>query len=185
MKLRWYNRLLLVLASLFILIEAIGLGLLALGMGHQSLYNLMEMFLQGHFINRVILCVVSVLLLVVGVRLLFLRARPAPGQDLIFMCTTDAGTIRITPAAVESLVQRAGRNNAHVRDLKVKTYQQDNALHVQLRVVIAAGATFKEVSQELQTKVREELETNTGIPVSEVQVIIEAAPAPAAQPKVE
>lgn len=186
MKLRWYNRMLLILASLFLLVQSVIIGLLALGYGHNEFYYIAEMMLAGHWINRVILCVLAVIVFAVALRLLFLRSKKNnPNAGLIFMCSTDSGAIRITPMAVEALVKRASKDNDSVRDLKVKIYQQDNSLHMQLRVMIIPGAIIKDVSAQLQKTVREAVENSTGIPVPEVQVIIEAMPVTSAAIPVE
>lgn len=179
MRIRWFDRLLLVLASLFLLIEGVVLGLLALNIGRPTFHRWVDLMF-GHTINQVILCVVAVALLLIGLRLLLLRSRKPREDNMIFMCTTEAGTIRILPDAVEAIVQRSARNNAHVRDLKTRIMPVDGSLHVQLRVMLSPGANVKDISVELQAAVKDELEKNTGIPVPEVQVIVEATPAPTA-----
>lgn len=176
MKIRWFDRLLLVVTSLFLLAQGAVIGMLALDYGRDVFYHWSELMF-GHTINRVILCVIAVLLALIALRMLFMRPkRDNSAQSMIFMCTTDAGTVRILPEAVDAIVQRAARGNQHVRDLKTKVMPIDETLHVQLRVMIAPGVLVKDVSVELQKMIKEELEKQTGIPVPEVQVIIEATP---------
>lgn len=182
MKLRWFDRLLLVIASLFLIAEAVCIALLALGIGEATFAFMAEVMLY-HNVNRVILCIVALLLLIIGLRLLFLRARRANAPTAVFMQSTEAGTIRITVAAIEAIIQRASRGNAQVRDVKCRVIPlESNQMKVALRVMLAPDANAKEVSCALQSTVKSALEDNTGIPVPEVEIMIEAAPAPSGVP---
>lgn len=185
MKIRWFDRLLLVIASLFMILVAIGVGLLALGIGKDA-FNFWSEILLYHTVNRVILCVAAVMLLLMALRLLFLRGRKPQTASSMFMQSTDAGTIRITIAALEAIIQRASRGNAQVRDVKCRVIPLDNQqMKVGLRVMLSADANAKEVSAALQSAVKSALEDNTGIPVPEVEVTIEAAPPPALPARVD
>lgn len=177
MKIRWFDRLLLVIVSLLLIAQAVGIGLLALGMGRDVLDYWTELMLY-HTVNRVILCVVAVLLLIIGLRLLFLRGRRARVPSTIFMQSTDAGSIRITIAAIEAIILRSSRSITQVRDLKSRVIPLENhQMKVALQVMLMPDANVKEVSAALQSAVKTALEENTGIPVAEVEVVIEAAPA--------
>ncbi len=180
MKIRTFDRILLTVASLFMIAEAAVVGLLALGYGRTEFDFWVDVLLY-HPVNRVLLCIVAVLLLVIALRLLFLRVgKRSSAPETIFMLSTEAGSIRITVAAIEAIVQRASRGNAQVRDVKVRVISQDNQLKAALRVMLTPDANVKDVSCALQASIKAALEDNTGIPVPEVQVTVEATPA--AQP---
>jgi len=185
MKIRWYDRLLLVITSLFLLCFAVCVGLLAVGYGADTFNQLMALLFSSWF-YRVALCVVAVLLLAMGLRLMFMRTRGVQTPTSVFMQSTDAGSIRITIAALEAIIQRASRGNAQVRDVKARVIPLENQqMNVALRVMLSADANTKEVSMALQTAVKAALEDNTGIPVPEVEVTVEAAPAPALPARVD
>ncbi|NLZ38856.1 MAG: alkaline shock response membrane anchor protein AmaP [Firmicutes bacterium] len=83
------------------------------------------------------------------------------------------GELRISFAAVESLVLKAARTINGVRDIKTRIVYTEAGLVIYLRAITVSEQKIPQLAGELQTAVKEYVESITGCTVAEIKVLIE------------
>ena len=92
-----------------------------------------------------------------------LKALPIP--------STDQGTATIDPTSVRLLAEGTGAGSRNVRGVRCSVEQTPGGpLVIRCRATVALGANVPEVSAELQSKIKEQIEQLTGLRVAQVDV---------------
>ena len=177
MKLKWFDRLLIGLILLIFI--AVSLFIVGIGFGplRSAFENFYALMTNGLFINSLIMVAVGLVLLVIALRVVIaLCARKAPAApSTVLLKTTDSGSIRIAISAVDSMVQRAARNAPSVRDVVSRVITTANEeLAIQLRITFAPDTELAVATAKVQEDVKEYVQKHTGVPVQEVQVLVQA-----------
>ena len=177
MKMKWFDRVLIAL----VLIIFIGISVFAIGIAMGPLRTPFEEFYalmtNGLLINSVILIAVALVMLLIALRIIYAAcARKAPAAPTtVLLKTTDSGSIRIAISAIDSMVQRSARNAASVRDVVSRVITTPNEeLAIQLRVTFAPDTELSAATVKVQDDVREYVQKHAGVPVQEVQVLVDA-----------
>lgn len=179
MKMKWFDRVLLVLVLLMVLalsVFAIGIAVGAFRTEFVDFYNLMT---NGAWVNSLILIAASAVLILMSLRLLFasfahgVSAPAAP--TTVLLKTTDNGSIRVAVSAIDTMVQRSARSSAAVRDVASRiAVDEHEALQIQLRVTFAPDTVVQDASVQIQSEVRDYVQAHSGVPVSSVQIYVDA-----------
>ena len=105
----------------------------------------------------------------------FLLSSMRRGQERVETLTVQGalGELRISFKAVENLVLKAARSNKGVREIKTRITHTEQGLIIYLRAVTVPDLNIPEITAELQTAVKEYVETTTGRTVAEIKVLIE------------
>ncbi len=111
-------------------------------------------------------------LMALAVIMLIFSMRRAPAVETILQ-HGPMGEVRICFKAVENLVLKAARSVKGVREIKTRIAHTENGLLIFLRAVTFPDLNIPQVTAELQTAVKEYVETATGSNVSEIKVMIE------------
>lgn len=108
----------------------------------------------------------------VSVRLIvFAFTRRGGGQPVIY--ETAAGEVRISLDAVESLVKKTARSIKGVRDMKAVITHGKDGLHAALTGTVSPDISIPEVSEEIQSSVRQYVKRVVGVEMAEVKIDIE------------
>ncbi|MCR3922082.1 MAG: alkaline shock response membrane anchor protein AmaP [Firmicutes bacterium] len=83
------------------------------------------------------------------------------------------GDVSISFKAVENLVLKATKGIKAVRDIKTRIVSTQAGLVIYLRAVTIPDQNIPELTAQLQTAVKEYVETSTGSTVAEIKVLIE------------
>ncbi|SHE45609.1 Uncharacterized conserved protein YloU, alkaline shock protein (Asp23) family [Seinonella peptonophila] len=131
-------------------------------------------FLEGDFQMQVIVAIIAVLLFLLALRLLWVSVsrsrRGAVGVDH----ETEIGQVRISIETLESLARKAADRIKGIRELtaRVHLHADTGAVHIGFRITVDGDRPFLELSNELQTTVKNQVETIAGIDVDDVSVNI-------------
>ncbi|NOU97672.1 alkaline shock response membrane anchor protein AmaP [Paenibacillus sp. LMG 31456] len=166
------DRLLLFIFSLVVLIAACTLLVCAFGwisfervgaFAHNVYYDLNTAL---PFISlTIVVALVSIRFLYVAVR----RGRAnAPSIDQ----RTDYGDIRISIETVENLSLKAAKRTRGVKDLKARVRVSPAGLEIVIRVIVDGESSIPQLTEEMQSGVKNHIEEITGIPVAVVTVFV-------------
>jgi uncharacterized alkaline shock family protein YloU len=109
---------------------------------------------------------------VVSVRLIvFAFARRGGGQPVIH--ETPIGDVRISLSAVESLIKKVARSIKGVREIRAVVTHSKDGLHAELRGTISPEVSIPEVSEEIQTSIRQYVKRVVGVEMAEVRIDVE------------
>lgn len=115
---------------------------------------------------------VSLTLLVASIWLMFNLLR-SPSRPRAVEQVNEHGEIRISINTVESLARKATMRIRGITDLKSKVTVSESGLSVFLKVTVDGEGPIPELTERLQTSVKEHVETIAGVDVVNVSVSVE------------
>lgn len=149
-----------ILAALWILAMATGWGLP---------YVLLAHGLEWLKVNPWESTVVAAALLLLGL-LLFMR--PYESSDRSFKTSSKAGNVRISQDALQEIIARSATALPGVLQVKSTLRERENGIQIMVSCQFEQGELIPKISQELQAKVKSDVELYTGIIVTEVKVLV-------------
>lgn len=184
MKPSYFDRFLLTICA--ILSMAAGLALLLVAVGFFSLEAarlMVDAYAAevGSLNFRLLIGCVGLLVFLVSLRLLIgfnkrSKAQKEPTATVATIATGDYGTVQISLAAIDAMVQRHCRANNKVREAASVVSTRDGGVAISLKLVLLSDANVPEVTAELQKSLKEYIEGLTGIVVNDISIMVISAP---------
>lgn len=95
-------------------------------------------------------------------------------RGFITMDSSENGKVRIAVSAVEQMVRRALETVDGIVEAKIAISNQDDALNVTVKAVLAGGAHVPTVTLNVQRAIRQYVEMNCGVAVCTVSVNVQS-----------
>ena len=105
------------------------------------------------------------------------KGEKTPVATAATVASGDFGTVQITLAAIDAMVQRHCRANNKVREATSVVSTRDGGVAISLKLVLLSDANVPEVTTELQKSLKEYIEGLTGIMTSDINIVVVSAPA--------
>ncbi|MGQ9623373.1 MAG: alkaline shock response membrane anchor protein AmaP [Candidatus Caldatribacteriaceae bacterium] len=162
--------------GIILLLFALGLGILTFNVF--SLLAIQKwivdcyMLLHRGLLNQA-LSVIGVVLLVVGAVALFRTLFPR-GRFLIYR--TDEGEIKVSFDSLHSLTREALKGMEEIISVTPRVEKRGQSARLFLHLVVRTDASIPELSNIVQTKVRERIERQTGIALDDVKLLVDLQP---------
>jgi len=150
----------LILGALWILAMATGWGLP---------YVLLANGLEWLKANPWESTVVAAVLLLLG---LLLFVRPRESSDRSFQTSSKGGNVRISQDALQEIIVRSATALPSVLQIRSKLREREAGLQIMVSCQFEQGERIPQTSEELQAKVKADVELYTGIMVTEVKVLV-------------
>ena len=182
MKLSIFDRVLLAILLICVVVFAFALFGVASGLITQTMVeNFIGLFYYA-WQNALILVGVGLVLLVIAIKLLFAGCgTKAPAQPTTALIRqSDIGGSFITLPAIDSMVQRHCRAQSRVRDCFTTIRLAEGGIAIGVRLFVLADTDVMKLTEELQTSLKEYIESLTGVHVTSADILVEsmsAAPA--------
>ena len=119
-----------------------------------------------------IVTVISLLLLIVGFRLLFSGIRRHKPKSTLLK-NTELGGIRVSLNTIDGLAQKSARSYSGIRDVKSEVIAIPEGVRILLKISIIPDVNIPELTEQLQMGIKEYVEKLTGIYVKEIQVYVD------------
>lgn len=171
-----FNRVVVVIASLIILVGAVITLVVATGLN--TLYSLVYRWFQpqlqaiadatGGSAAGIIIVSVAVILIMIGV--LFLEFKPAHQPSYLLISSTELGITTIDKDSVCLLAEKTALNVHSVHDIRCNITKSVGGLVISCRPSVALGSDVAEVGTELQAKIKETVERLTSLTVIKVDI---------------
>lgn len=113
--------------------------------------------------------VLAICFLILGI-LPFLRSRKTTEQS--FHTSSKWGEVRITMEALGDIISRSAHEMTGVRLVQPVLRQREDGLEILLNCQLNPEAVIPDMSSELQTRIKDDVEHYTGIKVAEVKVLV-------------
>jgi uncharacterized alkaline shock family protein YloU len=194
MKVNFFERLLLAVTGILGVFFAMALGAVAyfgdrLGLTLGDL----RLTLRPGLWPAVVVGVIALAALVWGLKLMALAFKREPRQDRASVSVqhTENGSVRISVAAMDTLVKQAIAHDEGVVDVKTAIINHEDSISVSIDMTLASDVHIPNVTMMMQRTIKNFIEEFSGIAVREVTImvskIIEVTPQPqlkleAAQP---
>ncbi len=179
-----FNRLLIILLDLLLLVAAGAVLLVTLGVTPPE-----QLAPTPWFVDRLVPFTqldptgwswtvgVSIVLLLVGLLLLFLELRPGPREGPRIMLKQDGlGRVTVARDGVRHLVDREAGRVAGVMEVRSQVEEDAAGLRILCRLSVDPTRSMPEMTQELQERLKAAVEHHLGRPVAEVSVDAQVAP---------
>lgn len=111
----------------------------------------------------------AVMLMLLGL-LLFFRPRPEP--EMAFTTSSRFGEVRVTQEAIQEIISQGALTVEGVRKVLATLRQREEGLEITVICQFVPEVVIPQTSEELQTKVKSDVEHYTGIKVAEVRVLV-------------
>jgi len=175
MKMRLSDRLLIALYALF------GLTLLVLA----AFYAWMPASMAGAF-NTVVAAVretlyLKIIAVLLGVVMLTWTARvfmlafehePAHDRSSVSLQRTEHGTVRVSVAAMDTLVRQAIGLIEGMTEIKTKIINHDDSITIKIDMALSGEVHIPNTTMLMQRNVKKSVEEHSGIAVREVEIVI-------------
>jgi uncharacterized alkaline shock family protein YloU len=145
------------------------LWILAMAIGWELPYVLLTYGLEWLKANPWESIVVAAVLLLLG---LLLFVRPRESSDRSFQTSSKGGNVRISQDALREIIARSATALPGVLQVKSNLKERENGLIIMMSCQFEQGERIPQTSEELQAKVKEDVELYTGIMVTEVKVLV-------------
>jgi uncharacterized alkaline shock family protein YloU len=170
---RIFDRLLLFLFSLAVLIlSVLAIAVGAGGVSKNSASAFLDQWMKMGTPENAAILIVSVVLLLIGLRLLFVSIRVKGGSTSSIDQRNDFGDIRISVDTVENIVLKAAGKQRGVKELKARITTAESGLDIAVRAVVDGETSIPLMTEDIQRAVKDHVEEITGIPVAAVSVYI-------------
>ncbi|MBV9578673.1 MAG: alkaline shock response membrane anchor protein AmaP [Chloroflexi bacterium] len=179
-----FNRLLIILLALVVLVAAGAVLLTALGViqpaqiaassvwvaDHLAPYSNLDPTRMGWTIG---ICVV---LMVLAIVLLVLELRVRRGARRITLKEDELGTVTVALDGVRELVDREAGQVAGVKSAHSHVEQQPQGLRIECQVAVDPASSVPDLTRELRERLKTAVQHHVGMTVTEVSVDAQVAP---------
>src|SRR5665647_682812 len=145
------------------------LWLLAMATGWVLPYVLLAHGLEWLKANPWESTVVAAVLLLLG---LLLFVRPRESSDRSFQTSSKGGNVRISQDALQEIIVRSATALPGVLQVKSKLREREAGLQIMVSCQFEQDERIPQTSEELQAKVKADVELYAGIMVTEVKVLV-------------
>ncbi|MDA8235118.1 MAG: alkaline shock response membrane anchor protein AmaP [Clostridia bacterium] len=164
-----FDRALLTLYSFFVGIMSVIVILAALGWT-DVVYFLTDALASEE--QRIVIIIGSVIFFLISVKLV-MAAFHKKGVVNTLIQDTAMGQVRISLEALENLVKRVTFQVRGVREVKPYILVEPNGVKVLIRTVVSPDISIPEITNEIQSGVRDYLSEVAGITVNSVKILVE------------
>ena len=188
MKTNVLNKLLQTIYTLIILLLSLAVLAVCVAIGINVIHiSEISAALQSLYFNwqfLLIASLISILFIITSLKLLFARPKPRVLRSTLLR-HTDLGAIRVSVQTLEIMTQKVVRSFNEVKDVRVNIITEEDGIKIQLKLLIMPDVVLPDVSASIQEKVKEYIQSYSGILVKEVYIYIDNLVAPQQRSKVQ
>jgi uncharacterized alkaline shock family protein YloU len=170
MKLRIWHRLALLIGALLMVV--IGAAILVGSVQFNQIPIRSEG--EGFFtITRLVLLIGGAITMIFGFFLLTLPHRMKVGKESFVVSKTDAGEMRISVQAIETIVQKCMSQHEEIKLQNLQVSNAKNGVHISLKALLAGNISIPLAVSAIQKHIRQNLIATTGIDAKEIRINVE------------
>ena len=170
MKLKIWHRLALLIGAL--LMAMIGAAILVGSLQFNQIPIRMEG--EGFFtITRLALLIGGAVAIIFGLFLLTLPHRMKVGRDSFVVSKTDAGEMRISVQAIETIVQKCLSQHEEIKLQSLQVANARNGVLINLKASLAGNISIPLAVSAIQKHIRQHLVATCGIDAKEIRISVE------------
>ena len=183
-KVNGFDRFLLVLMMLIVIVVGLAFVCMAIGVITLDMLDTAAVLAYSGLWGRLITGAIGVVLLILGFRIViaFNRRGGESREASVLVNSGEFGSTYITIAALDAMVQKHCRANPKVRECVSHVRPADGQLAIRLKLITLSDVCVPELSNELQSSLKEYIESLSGIVVRDINLTVQSQPAVAAKP---
>ncbi|MGE6229268.1 alkaline shock response membrane anchor protein AmaP [Paenibacillus sp. GbtcB18] len=135
-------------------------------------YFLQDVFDSGFTVSKAWVIGAGIVIFLISIRFFYISVRRSRTQAPSIDQRSEYGDIRISVETVENLSLKAAGRSRGVRDLRARVKVSEAGLEIGIRTVVDGESSIPELTEEIQSAIKNHVEEITGIPVSGVSVYV-------------
>ena len=140
----------------------------------EMVWNIIRGILLGDVSSKIVLGA-SVLFILLSIRCIFFD--PTSKQQIRdrqgILLENESGKLMISKETLENLVNSVAMNFENTQDVKTRVeLDKENNVKIYANLIVDSEAVIKELSANLQTKIKEKIKTATDLDVKEVNITV-------------
>lgn len=163
-----FDRILLIVYSLVLSIVSVVIILFSTRLISLNYFSTSLSILYGRWETAL----VGGVLLLISLKLLFSSIKIQRVSETIIK-NAELGKVTISLNAVESLVLNVIQNIEHIKDVKVHIKGYEDGVSVILKLVVTPDIDIPEITEELQSTIKDHVESTAGIVVKDIRITVE------------
>ncbi|MEL7608512.1 MAG: alkaline shock response membrane anchor protein AmaP [Bacillota bacterium] len=174
MKPKLIDRFLLLIILLLVLVLALLCLAFAAGLIPQALIVGFVGILYGNPVNAMIACGIGLVLAILALRLMFAghKRAPAPMPQSVLIKSTENGTVYISLAAIDTMVQKHCRAQNRIRECESMICPTKDGVAIRLKLSTMPDTNLPEMTASLQETLKEYIQSLSGISVVDIPILI-------------
>ncbi len=168
-----FDKIILIIFSYIILILAIVLILMTTGVVEIDTINEgIKTLIEGQTSSRVILSI-SILFVLIAIKCIFFdkTSKKQINETQGVLLENEAGKLLISKETLENLVNSVAMNFESAEDVTTRiSLDKENQVKIFINLVVNSDVVIKELSVNLQNKIKEKIKTATDLEVKEVNI---------------
>ena len=130
-------------------------------------------------LNAVLLAAIGVALIAMSLVIIFGRSGKKASEKRSSSATaliraSDIGAAYIAIPALDTMVQKNIRSNARIKDCSSRVVPDNNCVAIHLRLALMPDTNVVELTEAVQTDLKQYIESLTGIVVREIHILIDS-----------
>ncbi|WP_371320164.1 alkaline shock response membrane anchor protein AmaP [Chengkuizengella axinellae] len=122
--------------------------------------------------EQYILITSAIVLVLISVRLLYIALRSNRSSTPSIDQRNDYGDIKISMETIEQVSLKAAARVKGTKDIKAKISTNQSGIEVKVKTHVDGESSIPKLTEEIQQNVHDHVEDVTGIPVSNVSVLV-------------
>lgn len=163
--------LLFIFSLVIIVISAIGLTVSFAWVPKEKVHNFIEDVYHDAFTAYVMIAICAIILLI-AIRLVYVSVRRTQTQAPFIAERTELGEFRISLETIENLSLKAASKVRGVKDMKVRVHVSPPGLEIEVRTIVDGERIIPELTEEIQSAIKGQIEEIAGYPVVSVSVYV-------------
>lgn len=127
--------------------------------------------------NRLMVGIAALLLLAATLAVLLSMFKREPSFEKVVIKQGLQGEIAITVPAIKVLIMKAIKQVEGVRDIRPRVAQSSEGLVINLHMAINPELSVPDLSQQIQSTVKQYLQDTGGLQVAEIRMLVDEFPA--------
>ena len=134
----------------------------------------------------IFISIIIAILILLSIRCLFARLKPVDEAKNGIVLENASGKLIISKESLENLIASVSKNISGAESISSKTMlDKDRNLRVYVTLVVSGDVILKEISTELQRKIKDAMKKTADLDVKEVNIKIKNITNKKSKPKVE
>ncbi|MFS1512221.1 alkaline shock response membrane anchor protein AmaP [Chengkuizengella sp. SCS-71B] len=160
-----FDRLLLFLYSIFVTVVSLFVVIQMLQTGDINLPYLND-------VQEIIFYVIVAVVVLISIRFIYITLRSNSATKPSIDQRNDYGDIKISMETIEQVALKAAARVKGTKDTKAKITASQSGIEVKIKTYVDGETAIPKLTEEIQQNVNDYIEDVTGIPVSNVSVLV-------------
>jgi hypothetical protein len=128
--------------------------------------------LYGDTVVKIVASIIAAVIIVMSLKFIFTGSREKKIKTKTLK-ESESGSIRVSVMALQDMVNRYVMESKEVRNHKASIITNEKGIDIDLRLAVVPGTNIPELTSALQSGLKDNIETYSGIFVNNVDILVD------------